>query len=285
MYQCRIEKMNRPYILDPALYSWTSALQANWPVIKEEYDQFIKHISEFGFETRTLTVKLNESGIYSFVREVDPLSIIVRDCKTNEQIDAEFYTTTTLEDSTPIPVESVSNYIRVASHTDMTVSLTYSYNALTAFKEKIYDGQWVPIAIFRFGAVNQELKQFFPRTLNLINSIPGMESAVYSILEPGTIIHPHKGYSSDVLRLHLGLTPYQDAALKVGDQILTWDEGSVFIFDDTETHEVWHKGNATRISFIVDFRRDPTAIAAYPEFIQRRRRENRILDMLKGKLK
>mgnify|MGYP000844560500 CR=1 FL=1 len=72
---------------------------------------------------------------------------------------------------------------------------------------------------------------------------------------------------------------------KVGDKILTWDEGSMFIFDDTEIHEVWHKGDTTRISFIIDFRRDPDAPAAYPEFIERRRQENRILDMLKGKLK
>ena len=277
--------MNTSTIYDPSYYSWTASLRDNWSVIKSEYDNFCAHIAEFGFSRRTINVKLDESGVYEFVREVDPASIIVRDIDSGSLIEVSFFKTTSMENDTPIPIEHISNYIRASSHKNETVSLTYSYNPLVPFKEKIYDGTWIPLAIVRFSAINPELSEFFPRTLSILQSIPGLESAVYSILEPGTIIHPHKGYSSDVLRCHIGLTPYQDAALKVGEQILTWHEGSVFIFDDTETHEVWHKGKTTRISFIVDFRRDPSMTATYPAFIERRRQENKMLDILKGKLK
>jgi hypothetical protein len=58
--------------------------------------------------------------------------------------------------------------------------------------------------------------------------------------------------------------------LRVGEIKLTWDEGSVFIFDDTEEHEVLHSGNSPRLAFIVDFKRDISEPSDYPEFVNKR---------------
>lgn len=277
--------MNRPYLYDPALYPWAMILRHNWRTIKEEYDNFCEHIATNGLGTKTIEVQLDDEGKYRFRYDVDPASIIVCDGITNALIDAQYHVTTSINLENSAPVESTASYIVSPLYKNTKVNLTFSRNIFVPFQEKIYDGTWIPITIVRFGDVTKEISSFFPRTLELLRSVPGLESAVYSILEPGTVIHPHKGWSPDILRFHLGLTPYQDAALKVGDSILTWDEGSTFIFDDMETHEVWHRGDRTRISFIVDFRRDPTAIAAYPEFIEERRKQHKLLDLLKGKLK
>jgi aspartate beta-hydroxylase len=32
----------------------------------------------------------------------------------------------------------------------------------------------------------------------------------------------------------------------------TWEEGKLFIFDDSFEHEVWHNGTTTRLVLIVD---------------------------------
>lgn len=277
--------MNRSYIIDPAGYPWVATLRSDWAMIKKEYDDFCTHVAEYGFNTRTIEVRFDELGVYKFFSEVDPTSIIVKDVLSGLTVDVEFHTVTTLEPDSPIPIERTVNYIKSDSHKNSLVSLRYSYAVLVPFKEKIYDGIWIPIGIVRYGAVNRLIADFFPRTLALLRSITGLESAMYSILAPGTVIHPHCGYSADIYRLHLGLTPYQDAVLRVGDQLLTWDEGSVFIFDDMEMHEVWHRGENLRISFIVDFRRDPAATAHYPEFIEQRRATNKLADLLAGKLK
>lgn len=273
--------ISRPYIYDPALYPWSKLLQENWHVIKQEYDDFCAYIDEHGFDTRTITVDLDHNGVYNFIREVDPDSIIVTDTVTGEQIDFTYHTTSSFEGDTPVPIEKVATYIQSANYKNTVVNLTYSYNVMVPFRERIYEGTWIPLGLYMYGLANRELISFFPRTSELLQLVTGLESAMYSILSPGTIIHPHCGYSSDVLRCHIGLTPAQDAAIKVGDQILTWHEGSAFIFDDTELHEVWHKGDKTRIIFIVDFKKDPNSTPSYPAFINRRKKENKLLDLIR----
>lgn len=78
-------------------------------------------------------------------------------------------------------------------------------------------------------------------------------SAGFSILKPGTIIKPHVGYTSDVLRVHLGIqVPPGDCVLKVNGIIANWREGEVLIFDDTLEHEAWNKTESDRIILLID---------------------------------
>lgn len=78
-------------------------------------------------------------------------------------------------------------------------------------------------------------------------------SAGFSILEPGTIIKPHVGYTSEVLRVHLGIqVPLGDCALKVNGITSNWQEGEILIFDDTLEHEAWNKTESSRIILLID---------------------------------
>lgn len=92
-----------------------------------------------------------------------------------------------------------------------------------------------------------------PRTAALLQSIPGMSMAGFSALAPGTTILPHRGYTSQVLRCHLGLVTSPQAALRVGSEIRTWEAGKCLVFDDTSEHEAWNRGTQTRIVLLVDF--------------------------------
>jgi beta-hydroxylase len=78
-------------------------------------------------------------------------------------------------------------------------------------------------------------------------------TAGFLVLNPGTIIKPHCGVSSDVLRCHLGIkVPEGDCCLRVDGEILKWHNGKVIIFDDTRQHEAWNMTSESRVILLLD---------------------------------
>ena len=94
-----------------------------------------------------------------------------------------------------------------------------------------------------------------PRTAALMREIPGMTTAMFSILSPRKHILDHRGPYKGVLRYHLGLIVPRDAEacrIRVGEDIRHWEEGKSMIFDDTFNHEVWNDTDETRVVLFVD---------------------------------
>lgn len=95
----------------------------------------------------------------------------------------------------------------------------------------------------------------FPRTLEVLTLLPGLVTAGFSRLAPGTRIHPHKGIDHTVLRCHLGLVVPPGCTLHVHGVLAEWEERCVFLFDDTYAHEVWSDSDQPRVVLIMDFNR------------------------------
>jgi len=95
----------------------------------------------------------------------------------------------------------------------------------------------------------------FPRTVEVLNRLPGLVTAGFSRLVPGTRIHPHKGIDHTVLRCHLGLLAPPGYTLHVNGVERQWQDRCVFLFDDTYAHEVWSDGDQPRVVLIMDFNR------------------------------
>ena len=78
----------------------------------------------------------------------------------------------------------------------------------------------------------------------------------FSVMYPGTHVHPHTGPTNCRLRAHLGLSvdkaDEEKMTLRVADKTLRWREGEVFVFDDSFEHEVRHDGQKKRVVLIVD---------------------------------
>ena len=119
----------------------------------------------------------------------------------------------------------------------------------------LYGKGWDVFGLYAFGRKLRDNCQLCPETTRVIETIPGMITAGFSSLAPGTHIKPHVGYSKSVLRCHLGLIVPDKCALRVGSQIKSWQEGKCFIFDDTTEHEAWNNSNQTRIALLIDFRK------------------------------
>lgn len=117
----------------------------------------------------------------------------------------------------------------------------------------LYNRGWDVYGLVLEGRPMLENAIFCPRTLALLGCIPGLVTAGFSRLAPGTEIAPHVGYTDRVLRLHLGLRSSPDCALRVGAAVRHWQPGRCLVFDDTQEHAAWNRGDTDRLVLLADF--------------------------------
>jgi ornithine lipid ester-linked acyl 2-hydroxylase len=118
------------------------------------------------------------------------------------------------------------------------------------------DAGWKVFLLVAYGVKSEPNIRMCPETWRIVNKIPDLKTAMFSILEPGKSLPPHRGPYNGVLRLHLGLIvppAEQDLAMRVGSEICHWQEGRALIFDDAYEHEVWNNTNHARVVLFVDF--------------------------------
>lgn len=122
---------------------------------------------------------------------------------------------------------------------------------------------------FRFFGINHlENRALCPQTSDIIESIPEVISAEFSLLHPQTHILPHKGYSRMILRNHLALiVPEGNLGLRVADETRTWKHGKVLSFSDHLEHEAWNKTDELRAVLMFDIPHPETTYSA-PEICQ-----------------
>jgi beta-hydroxylase len=121
----------------------------------------------------------------------------------------------------------------------------------------ICEGRWDTYALYAFGKKRQKNCEQCPMTTWLVEQIPGMVTAGFSRLAPGTRIKPHvgcEGRAQYVLRCHLGLVVNDRCEMRVGTETRKWQRGKVAISCDATEHEVWNRGNTERVILLVDFR-------------------------------
>jgi aspartyl/asparaginyl beta-hydroxylase (cupin superfamily) len=117
------------------------------------------------------------------------------------------------------------------------------------------DDRWKTFFLYGYGFKAKLGVQMCPRTAALMEQIPGMRTAMFSILSPHKHILDHRGPYKGVLRYHLGLIVPREAELcriRVGQDIRHWQEGRSLVFDDTFNHEVWNDTEQTRVVLFVD---------------------------------
>jgi beta-hydroxylase len=117
------------------------------------------------------------------------------------------------------------------------------------------DDRWKTFFLYGYGFEAELGVEMCPRTAALMREIPGMTTAMFSILSPRKHILDHRGPYKGVLRYHLGLVVPEDAEscrIRVGEDIRHWEAGRSLVFDDTFNHEVWNDTDETRVVLFVD---------------------------------
>ncbi|BDI61099.1 aspartyl/asparaginyl beta-hydroxylase domain-containing protein [Qipengyuania nanhaisediminis] len=122
----------------------------------------------------------------------------------------------------------------------------------------VRDNSWRSFFLIGYGHRQEENIARAPRTAELVSQVPGLNSAFFSILAPGSHIVPHRGVTKAFFTAHLGLVvPAQPDRLwmRVGDERVHWEEGHWTIFDDTYEHEVRNDTEETRIILLCQVKR------------------------------
>jgi ornithine lipid ester-linked acyl 2-hydroxylase len=117
------------------------------------------------------------------------------------------------------------------------------------------DDNWKTFFMYGYGFKAKLGTEMCPKTTALMERIPGMTTAMFSILSPNKHILDHRGPYKGVLRYHLGLIVPSQAErcrIRVGQDIRHWTQGESLIFDDTFNHEVWNDTEETRVVLFVD---------------------------------
>jgi beta-hydroxylase len=120
------------------------------------------------------------------------------------------------------------------------------------------DRGWKSFLLAGYGFRSANNIELCPETWRICQNIPGLITVMYSILEPGKHLPPHRGPYNGVLRLHLGLIvpePREQLGIRVEHDVYRWREGEAVIFDDAYEHEAWNYTPHTRVVLFVDFRK------------------------------
>jgi len=119
------------------------------------------------------------------------------------------------------------------------------------------DKDWTVFFLMIAGNVIEENASQCPQTMKLIQEVPKIRSAWFSVLSPKMRIPPHEGITTTIFRYHLGIiVPEKEKCnMRVGDEIRYWQEGKGMVFDDTYEHEVWNDRAKARVILLLDFDR------------------------------
>ncbi len=120
------------------------------------------------------------------------------------------------------------------------------------------DHRWKTFFFYAYGVRDEPNCRRCPETDRLLQRIPGMRSAMFSILLPHKHIPPHRGPYGGVLRLHLPLIVPESrdgARIRAGNQVRSWTEGRCLVLDDSLDHEAWNDTSEIRVVLFVDFLR------------------------------
>lgn len=117
------------------------------------------------------------------------------------------------------------------------------------------DDGWKTFFLVGYGCRSEANCTRCPRTTELIDAVPDLTTAFFSILSPAKKIPEHRGPWRGVLRYHLGLVvpePAGRCGISVGGETASWEEGRSLLFDDGHDHFAWNDSDDVRVVLFVD---------------------------------
>jgi beta-hydroxylase len=121
------------------------------------------------------------------------------------------------------------------------------------------DDKWRSFFLWGYGVKIKDNCAKCPETARILENIPGLLTAFYSVMLAGAHVPRHTGPTKAILTTHLGLIiprEREKCHMQVGDDNnVVWKEGDITIFDDMFPHEVWNDTNEDRIILLVHIKR------------------------------
>ncbi len=120
-----------------------------------------------------------------------------------------------------------------------------------------YKRGWSKFYLKWYGTSHNSALRLCPKTLALLNQVPGIQGAMFSILPAGAELSLHSDPMASSLRYHLGLdTPNcADCFINVDGMQCSWHNGKDFVFDETYPHYAKNNTAASRLILMCDVER------------------------------
>jgi beta-hydroxylase len=120
------------------------------------------------------------------------------------------------------------------------------------------DDKWRSFFLWGYGVRIDANCARCPQTTKILENIPGLLTAFYSVMLAGAHVPRHTGPTKAILTTHLGLIVPKEREkchMDVNGQDVVWQEGRVVIFDDMYPHEVWNDTSEDRIILLLHIKR------------------------------
>ncbi|MBV8784773.1 MAG: aspartyl/asparaginyl beta-hydroxylase domain-containing protein [Gammaproteobacteria bacterium] len=120
------------------------------------------------------------------------------------------------------------------------------------------DPAWSACYLIKDGNAVTAVAGRCPATMTALQAVPlcriadRTPSVLFSLLQPGTHIRPHHGFTNARLICHLPLLVPGDCRLRVGNEVRAWHPGQVLVFDDSIEHEAWNRSQELRVVLLFD---------------------------------
>ena len=129
-------------------------------------------------------------------------------------------------------------------------------NTWDAFPLSIFQGEHIELSKAKLSMNIEPMVRMFRGKLPVVSGLISkleqegvLRNVFVSRLIPGSIIHPHRGWTHEFLRIHLCLQDDPACTITVGDETRTWKQGELLAFKDggPYPHSVEHRGTSERI--------------------------------------
>lgn len=117
------------------------------------------------------------------------------------------------------------------------------------------DDLWKTYFLYGYGKKAEKNCKICPESTRIVEQIPGLKTAFFSILLPGKHIPEHRGAYKGFVRCLLGLKipePREKCRLRIYNEVRYWEEGKCMIFDDSFPHEAWNETDDIRVVLFID---------------------------------
>ncbi|OGA84711.1 MAG: aspartyl beta-hydroxylase [Burkholderiales bacterium RIFCSPHIGHO2_01_FULL_63_240] len=116
---------------------------------------------------------------------------------------------------------------------------------------------WKRFYLKWYGVDQPSAAERCPKTVALLNQIPGIKAAMFASLPPGATLVKHRDPYAGSLRYHLGLITPNDPGcyIEVDGQRYHWKDGEVVMFDETYIHHAANTTQQPRIILFADVER------------------------------
>jgi beta-hydroxylase len=125
-------------------------------------------------------------------------------------------------------------------------------------KKIAHDHHWKSFFFTGYGFRAADNHALCPTTSALLDKVPGLVVAFFSIMEPGTHVPPHRGVTKAWLNCHLGMVIPEGpgcCAMEVAGKTVEWHEGRWLVFDETNRHQVWNERSTPRVVLFLQVKR------------------------------